>query len=92
MDSTDHFRQELLAQLSRAATQGRIDILINSGELCRSTARDGSGAGSCSDAMQEEFKLGDTLLLDQTNGAGMTVRYRPPRTGGIQMRLSFKSN
>ena len=91
MVSTDHFRQELLAQLIRAATQGRIDFLLNSGELCRSTARDGSGPGSCCDAMQEEFKLGDTLLLDQTNGAGMTVRYRLPRTGGIQMRLSFKS-
>lgn len=30
--------------------------------------------------MQEEFKLGDTLLLDRTNGAGMTVRYLLPRT------------
>jgi hypothetical protein len=92
MVSTDHFRQELLAQLGRAATQGRIDILINSGELCRSTTRDGSGPGSCCDAMQEEFKLGDTLLLDRTNGAGMTVRYLLPRTGGIQIRLPFKSN
>jgi hypothetical protein len=65
MVSTDHFRQELRAQLGRAATQGRIDVLINSGinsgELCRSTTRDGSGPGSCCDAMQEEFKLGDTL-------------------------------
>jgi hypothetical protein len=43
MVSTDHFRQELLAQLGRAATRGCIDILINSGELCRSTTRDGSG-------------------------------------------------
>jgi hypothetical protein len=58
MVSTDHFRQELLVQLGRAATQGRIDILINSGELCRSTTRDGSGPGSCCVAMQEEFKLG----------------------------------
>ncbi len=36
MVSTDHFRQELLAQMDRAATYGRIDILINSGDLCRS--------------------------------------------------------
>jgi hypothetical protein len=79
MVSTDHFRQELLAQLGRAATRGCIDILINSGELCRSTTRDGSGLGSCCDAMQGEFKLGDTLLLDRTNGAGMTVRYLLPR-------------
>jgi hypothetical protein len=91
MVSTDHFRQELLAQLGRAATQGRIDILINSGELCRSI-RGSSGSASCCDAMQEEFKLGDTLLLDRTNGAGMTVRYLLPRTGGVQIRLPFKSN
>jgi hypothetical protein len=32
MVSIDHFRQELLVQLSRAATAGRIDILINSGD------------------------------------------------------------
>jgi len=42
--------------------------------------------------MQQEFKLGDTLLLDRTNGAGMTVRYLLPRTVGIQMSLPFKSN
>jgi hypothetical protein len=31
MVSTDHFRQELLAQLARAATQGH-DVIVNSGE------------------------------------------------------------
>ena len=92
MVSTDHFRQGLLAQLDRAATQGRIDVLINSGELCRSITKGSSGSASCCDAMQEEFRLGDTLLLDRSNGAGMTVRYLLPRTGGIQMRLPFKSN
>ena len=78
MVSTDHFRQELLAQLGCAAAQGCIDILINSGELYRSIAGS-SRSGSCCDAMQEEFKMGDTLLLDRTNGAGMTVRYLLPR-------------
>jgi hypothetical protein len=92
MVSTDHFREELLAQLGRAATQGRIDVLINSGELCRSITRGSFGSASCCDAMQEEFKLGDTLLLDRTNGAGMTVRYLLPRAGGIQTSLPFKSN
>ena len=89
MVSTDHFRQELLAQCGRAATQGRIDILINSGELYRSTTRDGSGPGSCCDAMQQEFKMGDTLLLDRTNGVGMTIHYLLPRAGGVQIRLPF---
>jgi len=88
MVSTDHFRLELLAQLGRAATQGRIDILINSGELRRSIARDGSGSSSCCDAMQKEVKLGDTLLLDRTNGAGMTVRYLLPRINRDDLRGS----
>jgi hypothetical protein len=87
MVSTDHFRQELIAQLGRAAKQGRIDILINSGELYRSIAEGDPRSGSCCDAMQEEFKLGDTLLLDRSNGAGMTVRYLLPRSVGVQMSL-----
>jgi hypothetical protein len=78
MVSIDHFRQELIVQFGRAAHAGRIDVLINSGELCRSM-RGGSQSNSCCDAMQAEFKLGDTLLLDRSNGAGMTIRYLLPR-------------
>ena len=92
MVSTDHFRHELLAQLGRAATQGRIDVLINSGELCRSISNGNYSSVACCDAMQGEFKLGDTLLLDRSNGAGMTVRYLLPRTIGIQICLPLKSN
>ena len=79
MVSTDHFRQELRAQLGRAATLGHIDALVNSGELCRAIPRGASWSNSCCDAMQAEFKLGDTLIFDRTNGAGMTVRYLLPR-------------
>jgi hypothetical protein len=79
MVSVDHFRQELLVKLRRAATEGRIDILINSGELCRTIPGSCSWTASCCDAMQEELKLGDTLVLDRTNGPGMTVRYLLPR-------------
>jgi hypothetical protein len=79
MVSIDHFRQELFVQFRRAATQGCIDILINSGELCRAIPSSSAWSASCCDAMQEEFKLGDTLLLDRTTGAGMTVRYLLPR-------------
>jgi hypothetical protein len=92
MVSTDHFRHELRAQLARAATGGRIDLLVNSGELCRSIANGGSGSGSCCAAMDAEFMPGDTLLLDRTNGAGMTVRYLLPRTGGVQISLPLKSS
>jgi hypothetical protein len=31
--------------------------------------RDGSRSASCCDAMQEEFKLGDTLLIDRSHGS-----------------------
>jgi hypothetical protein len=79
MVSTDHFRQELLAQLDRAATGGRIDILINSGELCRAVPKGSAWSNACCDAMQDEFKPGDTMLLDRSSGAGMTVRYLLPR-------------
>jgi hypothetical protein len=82
MVSVDHFRQGLLEQMGRAADGGRIDVLINSGELYRSLGGyPGSthGKPSCCDAMQAEMKLGDTMLLDRASGAGMTVRYLLPR-------------
>lgn len=78
MVSTDHFRQELVAQFGQAAHAGRLDVLINSAELCRSI-RCGFESASCCDAMQAEFKSGDTVLLDRSNGVGMTVRYLLPR-------------
>jgi hypothetical protein len=80
MVSMDHFRQELLAQLARATTGGRIDVLINSGELCRSIPTGGSWLSSCCDAMEAEMKLGDMLLVERANGAGMTIRFLLPRT------------
>ena len=82
MVSTDHFRQGLLAQMHRASHGGLIDVLISSGELYRSLGGyPGSAHGMplCCDAMQAEMKPGDTLLLERTNGAGMTVRYLLPR-------------
>jgi hypothetical protein len=69
--------------MGRATKGGLIDILINSGELYRSLGGyPGStdGMPSCCDAMHDEMKLGDTLLADRTNGAGMTVRYLLPRS------------
>ena len=78
MVSIDHFRQELLAQMSRAAAQGRMDILVNSGELCRSMRKGDLRMSTCCDAMQEEIKAGD-VLVERTDGAEMTVRYLLPR-------------
>ena len=80
--SADHFRQELLAQMGRATAHGAIDMLVNSGELYRSLGGyrgSTQGMPACCDAMQAEIKAGDTLLVEGTNGAGMTVRYLLPR-------------
>ncbi len=82
MVSADHFAQELRAQMSRAAKHGSIDIVINSGELYRSVGGyPGSthGMPACCDAMRSEMKPGDILLVEQTGGPRMTVRYRLPR-------------
>ncbi len=37
-----------------------------------------AGSASCCEAMEAEMKLGDTLLVERANGAGMTVRYLLP--------------
>jgi hypothetical protein len=82
MVSTDHFRNELLAQMDRAARGGRIDVLINAGELYRSLGGyPGSSHGMplCCEAMSDEIKSGDVLLFDKGSGVGMTVRYLLPR-------------
>jgi hypothetical protein len=82
MVSTDHFRQGLLAQMDRVSRSGRIDVLINSGELHRSLGGyPGSlhGIPNCCEAMENEMKSGDILILERSKGAGMTVRYRLPR-------------
>jgi hypothetical protein len=69
--------------MGKATANGAIDMLANSGELCRSLGGyPGSAHGmpaSC-DAMQAEMKPGDILLVACVNGAGMTVRHLLPRS------------
>jgi hypothetical protein len=80
--SVDHFTDELLAQMNRAAKHGSADIVINSGQFYRSLGGyPGSmhGMPACCEAMRGEMKPGDILLVEQTRGPGMTVRYRLPR-------------
>jgi hypothetical protein len=82
MVSIDHFRQELSAQLGRAAAQNFADILITSGDLYRSLGGyPGSDHGmpTCCDAMEAEITPGDIILVEKSTGAGMTVRYYLPR-------------
>ena len=80
MVSVDHFRLELLTQMAEAATKGRLDILINSRELCRSIRSGSAWSSSCCNAMEAEMKLGDTLIFGRADQAGMTVHYLLPRT------------
>jgi hypothetical protein len=80
---SEHFREELLGQMSRAAARGAKNILVNSGELHCSLG-DFPGANhqstACCEVMEGEMKAGDVLVVDKSNGWGLTIRYMLPRT------------
>jgi 5-methylcytosine-specific restriction protein A len=86
MVSSDHFRQELSAQIDRAAKRGAEQVEINARELHRAV---GGYPGpnhrmpSCCEVMQKEMKPGDVLVdaSEQGKGAGLTIRYVLPRIG-----------
>ena len=83
MVSIDHFKHELVAQMGRAFESGAANVLINAPALHRSVGgRPGSSHGmpACCDAMEQEMKPGDLLLVERSSKAGMTVRYFLPRT------------
>jgi hypothetical protein len=79
MVSIDHFGQELREQMGRAVMSGAKHVLINSLDLCSSIPKGGYATESCCDAMQDEMKPGDVLLIERTHSAAMTVRYLLPR-------------
>jgi hypothetical protein len=79
MVSADHFAHELRTLLRSAAAQGATTIVITSGELCKNIRMGNSSTQACCEAMQAEVKPGDDVIVS-TSGAGMTVRYRLPRT------------
>jgi hypothetical protein len=58
-------------------------ILINSGELHCSLG-DFPGvnhhSAACCEAMESEMKTGDILVVEKSNGWGLTIRYMLPRT------------
>ena len=83
MASSDHYGQELNAQLGRAATRGMTHILVNARELHSSLGdfvSPNDQMVSCRLAMRTEMKAGDLLLVAEDNAADMTVRYVLPRT------------
>jgi hypothetical protein len=76
--SVDHFRQELITQLRRAAAQGATTIVVTSAELCGSIRDANHSSQACCEAMQAEIKPGDAVI---EQASGMAVRYRLPRSG-----------
>jgi hypothetical protein len=81
MVSVDQFRQELRALIDRATEHEALDILINAGELCRTLHMGITATDACCEAMREELRPGDLVLIGAAAGVGMTVRYRLPRPG-----------
>jgi hypothetical protein len=80
---SEHFRDELLGQMARATARGGKNILINSAEL-HSSLGDFPGANhhstACCEAMEGEMKTGDIIVVEKSNGFGLTIRYLLPRT------------
>jgi hypothetical protein len=82
MALSDHYSQELSAQLGRATTRGMTHILVDARELHSSLGdcvNPHDQMASCRLAMRTEMKAGDVLLVAEDNAAGMTVRYALPR-------------
>ncbi len=65
--------------MGRAFASGEKNVLINSLDLYASIRKGNYAADSCCNAMQDEMKAGDVLLIDRNHSAGMTVRYCLPR-------------
>lgn len=88
MPTTDEFRAELRAQISRAQRQGRPHAEINAGELHRTLGgyppkNGGSHAmPSCCAALRDELALGKSDIIYETESgqaAALTIRYYLPR-------------
>lgn len=65
--------------MERASAHGMPDILINAGELCRTLRGSIVATDACCNAMREELRPGDLVLIEAGAGVGMTVRYHLPR-------------
>jgi hypothetical protein len=83
MVSIDHFGRELGAQISRAATSGGTDALINSLDPCGSIPKGNYAAESRCDAVQGEMKAEDILLNERTAPTTIYVPAMSPATGMV---------
>jgi UDP-N-acetylmuramate-alanine ligase len=67
-------------QLRRAAEEGATTIVVTSTDLCRPIRNASNSMDACFEAMQAEIKPGD-VVLDQSSGNAMAIRYLLPRSG-----------
>ena len=73
---------ELLARLARATRRGANHLSVNAHDLgcCFGDFTvEGYKALECEEAMEEEVRVGDQIILPRSNHAGLTVRYLLPR-------------
>ena len=74
------FREELLAQMERAAARGQRHIVINALELHVALGLfPAPNHFTACDVMELERRPGDVLLVERNNPAGLTIRYLLPR-------------
>ena len=84
MLSTDDFREEALAQIGRAAKQGRPHAEINAGELHRTLGgypgTDHRMPMACEALRALKTSRDETVFEPPSgNGAALTIRYALPR-------------
>jgi 5-methylcytosine-specific restriction protein A len=81
MTTMDKFREELRAQISRAANQGRPHVEINAGELHRIVSPDANRHPMVCNAMRQLLGPSDEVIHAPPagDGASLTIRYILPR-------------
>lgn len=80
MISAYQFKEELLAQMERAAAIGHRHIVINALELHVALGVfPAPNHSTACDVMELERRPGDVLLVERNNPAGLTIRYLLPR-------------
>jgi hypothetical protein len=80
MVSSEHFREELQAQMERAATRGQKHIVINALELHVALGVfPRPNHHTAADVMEYERKPDDIMLVKKSDATGLTIRYLLPR-------------
>jgi hypothetical protein len=92
MVSSEHFREELQAQMKRAAARGQKNIVINALELHVALGVfPRPNHHTAAEVMVSERKSGDVVLVEKDNAAGLTIRYLLPRVACDETEVSAAS-